>query len=224
MGSRVCGLAQVDKRLRLAAGVVSRPGEEAGAFPIWAERELASRLADVDAIVDFSTAEASVRYADLAGKTKTPIVIGTTGRTAAQDEAIKGSSRKVPVFVAANFSPGMNLLLHLARVAAAALPAWDAGIVDVHHKAKKDAPSGTALRLAEAARAGGRPQPQVVSLREGDVVGDHTLLLAGPEERLELVHRAHSRDVFARGALEAALWLRGRKPGLYGMTDLLGLK
>lgn len=223
MGSRVCALSLADPRFRLVAGVEAQAQEHPAGFPVWAERELASRLGDADVLVEFSTAQASVRFAEHAAKGKLGLVSGTTGRTPAQEEALRVASRRAPIFAAANFSPGMNVLLHLAKAAARALPSWDAGIVDVHHKAKRDAPSGSALRLAEAAGSGSRSKPQVVSLREGDVVGDHTLLLAGPEERLELVHRAQSRDVFARGALEAAAWLKGRKPGLYGMEDLLRL-
>lgn len=223
MGARVAALAEVDRRFRLAAGVLPRPSGAEARYPLLAESELRSRLADADVVIDFSTPEASVRYAELAAKANTPLVVGTTGRSPAQEEAVRAAAKKAPLFVAANFSPGMNLLLHLARLSAAALPEWDAAILDVHHKAKKDAPSGTAKALAESVRAADAKAPTVASLRAGDVVGDHTLLLAGPEERLELTHRAHSRDVFARGALEAAYWLRGRKPGLYGMADLLRL-
>ncbi|MBI5200847.1 MAG: 4-hydroxy-tetrahydrodipicolinate reductase [Elusimicrobia bacterium] len=223
MGARVAALAATDKRFRLVFGVAPRPAEGAYAFPLVVESELRTKLVDVDVLIDFSTADASVRYADLAAKTKTTLVVGTTGRSPAQDEALKAASKKTALFVASNFSPGMNLLRHLAGLAAAALPEWDAAILDVHHKLKKDAPSGTAKTLAEAVRAGNSKAPQIASFRAGDVVGDHSVVFAGPEERIELVHRAHSRDVFARGALDAAYWMRGRKPGLYGMNDFLGL-
>jgi 4-hydroxy-tetrahydrodipicolinate reductase len=116
------------------------------------------------------------------------------------------------------------LLTRLAAEAARGLPGYDAGIVETHHKAKKDAPSGTALRLAQAVRdgAGAGAAVATASLRLGDVVGEHALTFAGPFERLTLSHSAESRDVFARGALDAALWLRRRKTGLYDMLDLLG--
>ncbi|MBI4347523.1 MAG: 4-hydroxy-tetrahydrodipicolinate reductase [Elusimicrobia bacterium] len=224
MGARVAALAEADKRFRVVAGVAARASHVELRFPLVAEGELRSRMGDADMLIDFSSAQASVRYAELAARTSTPLVVGTTGRTPAQDEALKAAAKRAPLFVAANFSPGIALLRELARRAAGALPSWDAAILDVHHKAKKDAPSGTAKVLAEAVRGAAAKAPQLASLRAGDVVGDHTIVLAGPDERLELSHRAHSRDVFARGALEAAYWLRGRKPALYGMADLLRLE
>jgi 4-hydroxy-tetrahydrodipicolinate reductase len=117
------------------------------------------------------------------------------------------------------------VLAHLAAEAARLAPGYDAALIDVHHSAKRDAPSGTALRLARAVRDGrGEDAPvPTASVRIGGVVGDHTVIFAGPDERLELTHRAESRDLFARGALDAALWAAKKKPGLYGMNDLLGL-
>lgn len=224
MGARVAALARADRRFQVAAGVVGRASEPSLEFPLIAENELRARLPKADVFIDFSTADASVRYAELAARERAALVTGTTGRTRAQEEALRGAAKRTAVFAAANFSPGMSVLLHLARQAAKALPSWDAAVLDVHHKAKKDAPSGTAKLLAEASATEATPRPETASLRLGDVVGDHVLTLAGSDERIELGHRAHSRDVFARGALEAALWLKGRKPGLYGMRDLLGLE
>lgn len=191
MGSRVRALAEADKRF----SVVVHPDA-------------------ADALIDFTSAEGCVKYAEAAAKSGKPFVSGSTGLSPAQSRRLAALARKIPIFHSPNFSPGAHVLSKLAAEAARRLPTWDRAVLDVHHKAKKDAPSGTALRLAAA--AGGA---DIASLRAGDVVGDHTLTLAGPLERLELTHRAHSRDVFARGALEAALWLRGRKPGLYGMDD-----
>lgn len=194
MGIRVRALAEADKRF----SVVLHPDA-------------------ADVFVDFTSAEGCVRYAEAAAKAKMPFVTGSTGLSPAQSKTLQALARKIPIFHSPNFSPGVHVLTKLAAQAARSLPSWDRALVDVHHKAKKDAPSGTAKRLAAA--AGGA---QIVSLRTGDVVGDHTLTFAGPMERLELTHRAHSRDVFARGALEAALWLRGKRPGLYGMEDAWG--
>ena len=221
MGSRVLALAAADRRFSLVAGVENRAA--AAPCPLITEDELRKGAAKADVWIDFATAEASARFAKLAAASGARLVTGTTGHTSAQQAAVRSASKRTAILSSPNFSLGMNVLMHLARLAASALPDFDAAILDVHHKAKKDAPSGTALRLAEAVRAGSSKAPAVVSERAGDVVGDHTLLLAGPNERLELIHRAHSRDVFARGALEAALWLKGRKPGLYGMQDLLRL-
>jgi 4-hydroxy-tetrahydrodipicolinate reductase len=171
-------------------------------------------------------------------------VIGVTGLDAGLQRQIDAASRKIAVLTAANMSLGVNLLLQLVRTASAALgDAFDVEIVEAHHQFKKDAPSGTALALGEAVAAGrGVTLPEhavydragksaarksgsigFTSIRAGDIVGDHTVLLAGAGERLELTHRAHSRATFARGALAAARWLAGKPAGRYVMTDVLGL-
>ena len=173
------------------------------------------------------------------------MVIGTTGHDAEQRAAIGDAAREIPVVYAANFSVGVNTLFWLTRQAARILgPDFDLEIVEVHHRLKKDAPSGTARRLAEIlaevrgldyeqdARHGregivgarGAREIGVHAVRGGDVVGEHTVLFADVGERVELIHRASSRDTFALGALRSAAWLRGRAPGLYDMEDVLGLK
>lgn len=214
-GSRVAALAAQDARFQVVARL-----DRAGL----ARFEKAP--ADCGAVVDFSVPEAAARLAAACARARIPLVTGTTGLSAAQRGALAAAARRIPVFAAPNFSRGVALLLRLAAEAARRLEGWDAAIVETHHKGKKDAPSGTALRLAQAVREGrGRAEPvPTASLRLGGVVGEHTLALAGPAERLELTHRADSRDPFARGALDAALWTAGRKPGLYGMPDLLGLR
>jgi 4-hydroxy-tetrahydrodipicolinate reductase len=214
-GSRVAALASTDPRFHLVARVDrARSAEfedEAGA---------------VAAAVDFSVPEAAVHYAAACARAKVAFVTGTTGLNDVQRAQLAAAAKKIPVFAAPNFSRGVTLMAWLAAEAARGLPDYDAAIVETHHKGKKDAPSGTALRLAQAVRDGRDADGKVetVSLRISDVVGDHELIFAGPFERLTLSHRAESRDVFARGALDAALWLVKRKPGLYGMRDLLGLK
>ena len=214
-GSRVAALAAQDPRFHLLARVGRA---QAASF----EDEIGA----CGAVVDFSVPEATVRWAAACARAKVPLVVGTTGLTDVQRAQVGAAARKIPVFMAPNFSRGVTLLLHLAAEAARRLPGYDAAIVETHHKAKKDAPSGTALRLAQSVREGrGGDEPvQTASVRAGDVVGDHSLVFAGPFERLELSHKAESRDVFARGALEAALWCAKKKPGLYDMLDLLGLK
>lgn len=207
MGRAVAAAAQGDRRLRVVGGV-----GRAASPP-----ELAAALAAADVVVDFSLPVPALAVARAAARARRPVVSGTTGFSPAQMAALKALSKKIPVFWSPNMSPGMNLLFELAARAAAALPDYDAAVLDVHHAAKKDAPSGTAKRLQAAL---GRPST-VVSLRVGDVTGDHVLTLAGPGERLELAHRAHSREVFARGALQAAVWTAKRRPGFYGMKDLL---
>jgi 4-hydroxy-tetrahydrodipicolinate reductase len=214
MGRQVAAVASSDPGFTIVGGV-----------SLGSTELLPGLLERADVLVDFSAPAASVAFLAAARKSGTPAVVGTTGFTDRQKAQLRGASRKIPVFFSPNMSPGMNLVFELARQAAGALPRYDAAISESHHTRKKDAPSGTALRLAEAVREGRRGGPAIptVSIRAGDIVGDHTLLLAGPDERIELTHRAQSRSVFARGALEAARWLRGRKPGLYGMRDMLGL-
>lgn len=207
MGSLVAALAAKDERFEIAAAV-SRQGPD-----------IEDSLAQADVVVDFSAPEPAVAYVKAAAAAGKAVVVGTTGFTPAQKAAVAAAAKRAAVFMAPNFSAGAAVLCRLAAEAARLLPDWERALSETHHSKKKDAPSGTALRVAEA--AGGAA---TVSLRVGDVVGDHTLILAGPYERLELTHRAHDRAVFAKGALEAARWLRGKKPGLYGMNDLLGLK
>jgi 4-hydroxy-tetrahydrodipicolinate reductase len=205
MGRRVAALASGDARFSLAGALLRSSSPQ----------EIGALAAAADVLVDFSAPEAAIRYAAAAAKARKAFVSGTTGLSAVQTEQLRAASRQVPVLLSPNFSPGVFALIRLAAQARKLLPGFDIGISETHHAAKKDAPSGTALRLSEA--VGGAP---IVSQRLGDAAGEHTLTLAGPCERLELTHHAHSRDVFARGALEAALWCAGRKPGLYGMEDI----
>jgi len=182
-------------------------------------------LAGADAVVDFSAPAAACAYAAACARARKPFVTGTTGFSKPQLAALKAAGRKTAVFFSPNMSPAVNLTFALAALAAARLKNFDIHITEAHHTAKKDAPSGTALRYAERiAAARGGALPPISSVRAGDIVGDHTVLYAGPHERVELRHMAHSRAVFAAGALKAAAWLAGRKPGFYDYSDLLDLK
>jgi 4-hydroxy-tetrahydrodipicolinate reductase len=200
---------------------------------------------EADVWIDFSAPASSVANAAAAAAAGAAAVIGTTGLRPADRELIARAAAEVPVVLAPNMSVGVNVLLKLVADAARALgPDYDLEIVETHHRLKRDAPSGTALRLAEAlAEATGRDLQKtaryqrhgdvgprtaeeigVQTLRGGDVVGDHTVFFLGIGDRIEITHRASSRETFARGAVRAALWLRGRAPGLYDMRDVLGLK
>lgn len=204
-----------------------------------------SAAAECDVIVDVSSAEAGGLNCAAAVTHRKPIVIGATGHSAEQLKVIEEAARAVPVVLAPNFSVGVNTLFWLARKAAELLgDDFDIEITETHHRLKKDAPSGTAKRLAQLlceARelrydkdvahgregiTGARPQRQIGmhSIRAGDVVGDHTVLFAAVGERLELTHKASSRETFALGALRAACWIAGKGAGLYTMEDVLGLK
>jgi 4-hydroxy-tetrahydrodipicolinate reductase len=203
-----------------------------------------ARLGACDVIVDFSSPRATRALLELAIAQKKPIVIGTTGHEAAEKAALLELAKRVPCVWAGNFSVGVNLLFALVRRAAHTLgPDFDAEVVEMHHRFKKDAPSGTAARLleiileerqlgADALRHGREGLPGartstevgVHALRGGDVVGDHTVIFAALGERLELSHKASDRAIFARGALRAAQWVAGKPPGVYDMQDVLGLK
>lgn len=202
-------------------------------------------LHGVDGIIDFTTPDATMELVKLTAKAGLVHIIGTTGMSTSQEAAIKIAANKAVIVKSGNMSLGVNLLAGLVKQAAAALgPEYDIEILEMHHRAKVDAPSGTALLLGEAAAEGrgiGLKEHSVLvrnghtgvrmagkigfaSLRGGSVVGDHNVIFAGDGDRLELIHRAESRDVFARGALKAAVWARGKNPGLYTMADVLGLQ
>ena len=198
-------------------------------------------FATADAVVDFTRPQASVRFAALAAQGKAVLVTGTTGFSTEDLAALGRAARHTPIVQSFNMSLGVNLLAALVRQAARALDAgWDVEVVEMHHRHKIDAPSGTAILLGRAAaegrgidfdaaraidRDGRRPDGAIgfATLRGGDVVGEHAVILAGAGERVELAHKATDRGIFARGAVKAALWGRGRAPGLYSMADVLGL-
>lgn len=174
-----------------------------------------------DVAIDFSLPQGFDGILALCLARNAALVSGTTGLAPPQRDALDAAASRIPLLWASNFSLGVAVLADLVERAARSLPGWDCDIVEAHHAAKQDAPSGTALSLGQAAGRGGAT-PRYASLRAGDIVGEHTVQFTGLGERLELVHRAGSRDVFARGALHAALRLAGRAPGAYRLADLLG--
>lgn len=201
-------------------------------------------IAKADAIVDFTVPAASLMFADMAARANIVHVIGTTGFSPAEEDEIREAAQRARIIKAGNMSLGVNLLTAVTKKVAAALDAdFDIEIIEMHHRHKVDAPSGTALMLAQAAAEGrdvdldqasvrvrdGHTGPRPLgaiglqSLRGGSVVGDHTVVFAGEGERIELTHRAQDRSIFSRGAVKAALWGRDKAPGLYSMIDVLGL-
>jgi 4-hydroxy-tetrahydrodipicolinate reductase len=221
-------------------------GELAGLGPngVKVASDVAPLLKAADGVIEFSTPAATLVLAELCASAGIVHVIGTTGHSAEQEAAIVMAAGRVPIVKSGNMSLGVNLLAALVkRVAQTLDDAYDIEILEMHHSKKVDAPSGTALMLGNAAAAGrgidlaqhslrgrdgltGTRTPGAIgfaSLRGGTVVGDHTAIFAGPAERIELTHRAEDRMIFARGALHAALWARGKTPGLYSMADVLGL-
>jgi 4-hydroxy-tetrahydrodipicolinate reductase len=205
--------------------------------------DVAAGLAKAQVYVDFTSPAGTRAAAQAALARKTPAVIGTTGLGEADQRAVAELAKVAPVVVAANFSLGVNLVLGLVRQAAKILgPEWDAEVVETHHRAKRDAPSGTALAIARAIAAGhgvdydkvkrhtrdgdvgARPRGEigVSTMRGGDVIGEHVAYFFGDAERIEIAHRATSRTIFAAGALKAAAWVVGKPPGRYDMLDVLG--
>jgi 4-hydroxy-tetrahydrodipicolinate reductase len=179
-----------------------------------------------DVVIDFSHPDAIEGICRAALQDQRPLVIGTTGHSAEQRDTIERAARSVPVVFASNFSAGVNALFALARDAAETLGLeFNVEIIETHHQMKKDAPSGTAKTLAAILRKARNTNDEISiqSIREGDVVGEHTVIFSGPGERLELTHRAASREIFARGALRAARWVIGKPARLYSMQDVLGL-
>jgi 4-hydroxy-tetrahydrodipicolinate reductase len=176
-----------------------------------------------DVIIDFSLPEGTMKCLEFCKKHKIALIIGTTGFKKSQTNLIIKSSKKIPILISPNFSQGSNLLGYLGKEAIKALGKnTDIEIVETHHKAKKDAPSGTAIRLSnELQIALGKRNIQIHSMRLGDVVGDHSIILAIPGERIVLTHQVDNRDAFAYGALKAARKLANKKPGFYNITDIL---
>jgi len=207
--------------------------------------ELEPAVSRAEVVIDFSFHEVTAEVVDLAARHKKAMIIGTTGHTEAEKGRITKASKAIPIVWASNYSTGVNTLFWLTRKAAEILgPGFDLEVIEMHHRMKKDAPSGTAATLAEILAevrnqqlsdiirhgrqgiVGERTSAEIGmhSLRGGDVVGDHTVVFAAPGERVELTHKASSRETFAMGALRAALWVTHQKPGLYDMQHVLGLK
>ncbi len=222
-------------------GVLAGEGE----IGIAVTDDLETLAGAADALIDFTTPAATITAAEACARHKTVHIIGTTGLTAKQQEQLERYAKETPIVFAPNMSVGVNLLAVLAEKVAAALSAtdFDIEVLEMHHNQKVDAPSGTALLLGRAAadgrgvalsdvarytregNTGARKKGEIgfATLRGGDVIGDHTVMFAGAGERIELTHKASSRAIYARGALRAAKWANGKKPGLYSMKDVLGI-
>jgi 4-hydroxy-tetrahydrodipicolinate reductase len=246
MGRALIDAVLADRELALAAAfdAAGSPalGQPAGALKVVADL---GALAGADVLIDFTRPEGTLAHLEACLKHAKPMVIGTTGFSAAQKARLAEGARRLPIVLSPNFAIGVNVVFRLAQTAAAALgDAYDVEIVEAHHRHKVDAPSGTALKLGElVAGALGRDLGAVAThgrsgdtgerparaigfhaIRGGDIVGEHTVIFAGAGERVEIAVRSQSRTTYAAGALRAAKWLQGRAPGLYDMFDVLGLK
>ena len=254
MGRRLLACAAALPRMRIvgAADAPGHPrlGDDAGrlagldALQVALTADLAAACAPAQVVIDFALAQGVAERMALYARLARAVVLGTTGLDAAGRAAVQRAARGVPVVHAPNFSLGVNLLFALAERAAASLgDDYDVEVIEMHHRRKEDAPSGTAVRLVEVIErarglapetvrchgrqgvTGARPRGQIGihAVRGGDVVGDHTVIFAAEGERVELVHKAGSRDTFAHGALRAALFVAGKPAGLYAMADVLGV-
>jgi 4-hydroxy-tetrahydrodipicolinate reductase len=255
MGQALVREALITKNCRLVGGIeragTSALGRDLGscagidALGISIDDDPITLFSEADVVIDFSTPDAAVAFSQLAAERKSAYVVGTTGLDARHLAALGAAGRQAAVVQAYNMSLGINLLAALVERVAAALDAdFDIEIVEMHHRHKIDAPSGTALMLGDAAAKGrgvklpavavrGRdgvtgPRPRggigFASLRGGNVAGDHKVIFAADDERIELTHKAGNRAIFARGAIKAAIWAQAQPPGLYSMADVLGLK
>jgi 4-hydroxy-tetrahydrodipicolinate reductase len=227
MGGTVLRVLPEFPQLQLTGALAAR-ADTAPALPVPLSRDPAQALAGARVAVDFTLAAAVAGNARACAAAGVALVCGVTGLGEAEQDALEAAAQHVPVLWSPNMSLGIAVLRRISALAAAGLgPGFDAAVFELHHRGKRDAPSGTALALAadlDTARGAAPGTTPVASLRAGDVAGEHTVVLAGTGERLELVHRATDRTIFARGALRAAAWLAGRPPGRYALSDLLGLK
>jgi 4-hydroxy-tetrahydrodipicolinate reductase len=246
MGQAIIAIAKEDTDIRISGALEYDSNKAIGTGDpiISSVKDLEKILKDSDAIIDFTNPESALKNLEVAVKQKVSVVIGTTGFSEGQKKQIKEASKVIPIVFSPNMSVGVNILFNLVEEVAKKVPDYDIEIVEVHHNKKKDSPSGTAVKLAEVAASSigkdinevgvyGRHSANdlrkkdeigVLSIRAGDIVGDHTVYFAGPGERIELVHRSHSRDTFATGAVRAAKWVVDKKSGLYDMSDVLSLK
>jgi len=241
MGQTIGRMVNESKDLELAGGINLKPGTFFGVEIVEAkDAEALLKRTKADVLIDFTIASAAVGNAQMAARNNCALVVGTTGispeQRAEMEKAIKGH---VPAVISTNFSIGVSIFQQLVRESARLLKEYDIEVIEAHHRNKKDAPSGTAKTLIQIIEeeAGSRKKQYgregmterkneigVHVIRGGDIVGDHTVMYSKNFETIELSHRAYDRSVFASGALVAARWVVGKKPGIYGMSDMLGLK
>jgi len=212
MGTRIITLAKDDPKLEIS-----------GEFDI--DTNASPLIEKCDCLIEFTTPQATIEHLSLAEKYKKAIVIGTTGLSDAEKKKIDEVSRKIPVVFSSNMSVGVNVLFKLVENSTRALGStYKASIKEAHHVHKKDAPSGTAKTLAKVIKdVNGNAEVPIKSVREGEIIGDHTVIFESPLDRIELTHSAKTRDIFAKGALEAAKFLVGKPAKLYNMQEVLGI-
>jgi 4-hydroxy-tetrahydrodipicolinate reductase len=223
MGRRIFELAQHDKNFEVTLALerkgIPEIGKELGRIKISSS---ADGLFLVDVFVDFTSPEGAETNLDYVARYKKALVLGTTGLSESQIKKVEDVSKVVPVVFSPNMSIGVNVLFAILPELAKKLgPDYNVEIVEAHHKAKKDAPSGTAKKMAQVINEAAGKEVPTHSIRLGDIIGDHTVIFCGNSERIEVKHQAHTRDLFALGAIKAAKWIAGRPAGLYTMQDVL---
>jgi 4-hydroxy-tetrahydrodipicolinate reductase len=247
MGGKIIDILSQDNEVELV-GAIEAKGHKALGTQVTPKVKVSENLEKVidkaEVIIDFTNPKVSLENLEVASRFKKAMVIGTTGHTEEQKKLVLEKAKTIPLLMAPNMSLGVNLLFKLAEDVVKVLKGYDIEIIEAHHNRKKDAPSGTAQKLAEniaqvlklnlkevgiygrKGMVGPRKTQEIGihAVRAGDIVGEHTVIFAGMGERLELTHRAHSRDCFARGAVEGAKWISRQPAGFYDMQDLLGLK
>jgi dihydrodipicolinate reductase len=246
MGQSILDIAKTDENVQICGAVEydASPAIGTGTPAIISASSIESVLPATEVLIDFTNPDNALKNLEFAKKYKIPVIIGTTGFIAEQKEKIAEAAKEIPVVLSPNMSVGVNILFKLVEEVTKLIPDYDIEILELHHNKKKDAPSGTAVKLADIAAAaigknmneigvygrktvlGERRKDEigVMSIRGGDIVGEHTVYFAGTGERIELTHRAQSRNTFGAGAVRAAKWVIGKEPGLYDMQDVLGLK
>jgi 4-hydroxy-tetrahydrodipicolinate reductase len=223
MGRRIFELASLDKEFELALALEKKGtpmiGKDIGKLKISSNQD---GMFLIDVFVDFTTTDATEANIDYAARYKKALVLGTTGLTDAQIKRVEEIAKVIPVVFTPNMAIGVNVLFSiLPEIAKRLGPDYSIEIVEAHHKAKKDAPSGTAKKMVQVLKEATGKEIPTHAIRLGDIVGDHTVIFCGNSERIEIKHQAHSRDLFAVGALKAAKWIFGKPAGLYSMQDVL---
>lgn len=243
MGSSILRLSSLDSEIKIAGALERKNNSMVSIGEFQISDNLKTIISLCDVIIDFTSPSSSIEHLEEAVCNKKAIVIGTTGFNQDEIEKINNAAKTIPVVLSPNMSIGINLMLRLVAETAKYIPNYDVEILELHHNQKKDAPSGTAMKLAQViadtldrdiekdavyGRKGitckrKKEDIGILAVRGGDIVGDHTVFFAGQGERIEITHRAQSRDTLALGAITAAKWLAKQKPGLYSMQDVLGL-
>jgi len=222
MGQRIYTLAQEDEGFRVVAlwEKEGHPdiGKKIGELTINSHRD---NIKEADCIIDFSSPLATVDLVNAAERARRCLVVGTTGFDALQFSRIEAAAKHIPILLSPNMSIGVNLLFRLVKEAAGVLSGYKVNIVEAHHVHKKDAPSGTAKKIASLINSGGGEVKNIKSIREDEIVGDHRIIFESDSDKIELLHSAKTRDIFAQGALQAAKWLVNKPAGLYSMDNVL---